>query len=172
MREIKFYNSLTNSLEVFKPIQEGEISIYVCGPTVYNHPHIGNARPNVVFDVLVKFLRYVGYKVTHMSNLTDVDDKIINEAIKEGLNSICTSIKMILEKTPPELAKDIIRSGIYLAGGSSQLKHMGDLITSLTNIKVNETEEPALCVVRGLNHIVTEPQYQTLAYNLKKRIYN
>lgn len=84
MREVKFYNSLTNSLEVFKPIREGEVSIYVCGPTVYNHPHIGNARPNVVFDVLVKFLRYIGYKVTHMSNLTDVDDKIINEAIKEN----------------------------------------------------------------------------------------
>jgi cysteinyl-tRNA synthetase len=85
MREVKFYNSLTNSLEVFKPIREGEVSIYVCGPTVYNHPHIGNARPNVVFDVLVKFLRYIGYKVTHMSNLTDVDDKIINEAIAQNV---------------------------------------------------------------------------------------
>ena len=102
----------------------------------------------------------------------EISSLVINEAIKEGLDSICTSIKMILEKTPPELAKDIIRSGIYLAGGSSQLKHMGDLITSLTNIKVNETEEPALCVVRGLNHIVTEPQYQSLAYNLKRRIYS
>ena len=97
---------------------------------------------------------------------------VINEAIKEGLNSICTSIKMILEKTPPELAKDIIRSGIYLAGGGSQLKHMGDLITDLTKIKVNETEDPALCVVRGLNHIVSESQYQTLAYNLKRRLYS
>lgn len=96
----------------------------------------------------------------------------VNEAIKEHLNSICTSIKMILEKTPPELAKDIIHSGIYLAGGGSQLQHIGDLITSLTNIKVNLSEEPESCVVRGLNHIVSEKQFQSLAYNLKKRIYS
>ena len=82
--EIKFYNSMSNKLEVFKPIKENEVSIYVCGPTIYNDAHIGNARPVVVFDVLVKFLRYVGYKVNHMSNLTDVDDKIIKQAINEG----------------------------------------------------------------------------------------
>ena len=82
--EIKFYNSMSNKLEVFKPIKEKEVSIYVCGPTIYNHAHIGNARPVVVFDVLVKFLRYVGYKVKYMSNFTDVDDKIINQAIKEN----------------------------------------------------------------------------------------
>ena len=84
--EIKFYNSMSNSLEVFKPIKENKVSIYVCGPTVYNHAHIGNARPVVVFDVLVKFLRYVGYDVTYMSNFTDVDDKIINQAIKENVS--------------------------------------------------------------------------------------
>lgn len=82
--EVKFYNSMTNKLEVFKPIKENEVSIYVCGPTIYNHAHIGNARPVVVFDVLVKFLRYIGYKVKYMSNFTDVDDKIINQAIKEN----------------------------------------------------------------------------------------
>ena len=82
--EIKFYNSMSNTIETFKPIKENEVSIYVCGPTIYNHAHIGNARPVVVFDILVKFLRYVGYKVKHMSNLTDVDDKIINQAIKEN----------------------------------------------------------------------------------------
>ena len=71
-----------------------------------------------------------------------------------------------------ELAKDIIHSGIYLAGGGSQLQHIGDLITSLTNIKVNLSEEPESCVVRGLNHIVSEKQFQSLAYNLKKRIYS
>ncbi len=82
--EVKFYNSMTNTLETFKPVKENEVSIYVCGPTVYNHAHIGNARPTVVFDVLVKFLRYIGYTVKYMSNLTDVDDKIINQAIKEN----------------------------------------------------------------------------------------
>ena len=78
--EIKFYNSLTNKVEEFVPQVKGEVSMYVCGPTVYNYPHIGNMRPVVVFDVLRRFLSYVGYKVTYVSNFTDVDDKIIKEA--------------------------------------------------------------------------------------------
>ena len=82
--KITFYNSLTNQLEEFKPIKENEVSMYVCGPTVYNYPHIGNMRPVVVFDTLRRFLSYVGYKVTYVSNFTDVDDKIIKGAQKEG----------------------------------------------------------------------------------------
>lgn len=82
--KIVFYNSLTNSLEEFKPLREGEVSMYVCGPTVYNYPHIGNMRPVVVFDTLRRFLTYVGYKVTYVSNFTDVDDKIIKAAKEEG----------------------------------------------------------------------------------------
>ena len=82
--EIKVYNSLTNKVEPFVTQKEGEVSMYVCGPTVYNYPHIGNMRPVVVFDVLRKFLSYVGYKVTYVSNFTDVDDKIIKEAKKEN----------------------------------------------------------------------------------------
>jgi len=83
--KIRIYNSLSNKLETFKPIKEGQISMYVCGPTVYNYQHIGNARPIVVFDVFKRFFEYVGYKVKYVSNLTDVDDKIINAAIKEGV---------------------------------------------------------------------------------------
>ena len=82
--KITFYNSLTNQLEEFKTIHPGEVSMYVCGPTVYNYPHIGNMRPVVVFDTLRRFLSYVGYKVTYVSNFTDVDDKIIKAAQKEG----------------------------------------------------------------------------------------
>ena len=82
--KITFYNSLTNKLEEFLPLHKGEVSMYVCGPTVYNYPHIGNMRPVVVFDTLRRFLRYVGYKVTYVSNFTDVDDKIIKAAQKEG----------------------------------------------------------------------------------------
>ncbi len=81
---IKLYNSLTNTLEDFKPIEENKVSMYVCGPTVYNYPHIGNMRPVVVFDTFRRFLTYVGYEVTYVSNFTDVDDKIIKEAQKEG----------------------------------------------------------------------------------------
>ena len=82
--EIKVYNSLTNKVEKFVPLEEGKISMYVCGPTVYNYPHIGNMRPVVVFDVLRRFFSYIGYEVTYVSNFTDVDDKIIKEANKEG----------------------------------------------------------------------------------------
>ena len=82
--EIKFYNSLTNKIEEFHPLKDGEVSMYVCGPTVYNYPHIGNMRPVVVFDTLRRFLTYIGYKVTYVSNFTDVDDKIIKEAKVQG----------------------------------------------------------------------------------------
>lgn len=82
--EIKIYNSFTNKIETFVPLHEGEVSMYVCGPTVYNYPHIGNMRPVVVFDTLRRFFEYVGYKVTYVSNFTNVDDKIIKEAIKEN----------------------------------------------------------------------------------------
>ena len=84
--KITFYNSLTNKLEEFVPLQEGKVSMYVCGPTVYNHPHIGNMRPVVVFDTLRRFLTYVGYEVTYVSNFTDVDDKIIKTAIEQNKN--------------------------------------------------------------------------------------
>ena len=82
--EIKVYNSLTNKVEKFETLEENKVSMYVCGPTVYGYPHIGNMRPVVVFDVLRRFLRYVGYEVTYVSNFTDVDDKIIKAAQKEG----------------------------------------------------------------------------------------
>lgn len=86
MKKITLYNSLTNKLEEFKPIEEGKASIYVCGPTVYNSPHIGNIRPVIVFDVLRRLLTYVGYDVIFVSNFTDVDDKIINRSIELGVS--------------------------------------------------------------------------------------
>lgn len=84
MQKVNFYNSLTNKIEEFVPQQEGKVSMYVCGPTVYNYPHIGNMRPVVVFDTLRRFLTYIGYDVTYVSNYTNVDDKIIKAAKAEG----------------------------------------------------------------------------------------
>lgn len=84
--EIKLFNSLSNKIEVFKPIKEGEVSIYCCGPTVYGDAHVGNTRPVVVFDTLRRFFEHVGYKVKLVSNFTDVDDKIINRALEEGVS--------------------------------------------------------------------------------------
>ena len=83
---MKLYNSYTLKAEEFKPIKEGEVSMYVCGPTVYNHAHIGNARPIVVFDTLRRTFEALWYKVKFVSNFTDVDDKIINKAIEEGVS--------------------------------------------------------------------------------------
>ena len=84
MEDIKVYNTLTKKKEVFKPLTPGEAKIYVCGVTPYNHPHIGNARPAVTWDIIRRYLEYIGYKVTFVQNFTDVDDKIINKANAEG----------------------------------------------------------------------------------------
>lgn len=83
---IKLYNSKTKQIEEFKPIKENEVSMYVCGPTVYNHAHIGNARPLIVFDTLRRVFEANGYEVKYVSNYTDVDDKIINKAKEEGVS--------------------------------------------------------------------------------------
>lgn len=94
---MKVYNTLTRKKEEFVPIDEKEIKIYVCGPTVYNFFHIGNARPFVVFDTLRRYLEYRGYNVKFVQNFTDVDDKIINRAKEEGISAPEVSEKYIKE---------------------------------------------------------------------------
>ncbi|MEE0956046.1 MAG: cysteine--tRNA ligase [Eubacterium sp.] len=81
---MKFYNTMTKTIQEFKPLVPGKVSMYVCGPTVYNFIHIGNARPMITFDTCRRYLEYKGYEVNYVSNFTDVDDKIIKEAIEEG----------------------------------------------------------------------------------------
>ena len=90
---MKLYNTLTRQKEEFKSIKKDEVSMYVCGPTVYNYIHVGNARPFVVFDVLRKYLEYKGYKVNYLLNFTDIDDKMINKANEEG-----TTVKEVADK--------------------------------------------------------------------------
>ncbi len=85
---MQLYNTLTRKKEEFIPLKEGMVGIYVCGPTVYDYPHIGHARTYVVFDVLVRYLRYKGYKVKYVVNITNVDDKIIQRAREAGKNAI------------------------------------------------------------------------------------
>ena len=94
---MKIYNTLTRKKEEFVPIDKDEVKIYVCGPTVYNYFHIGNARPFVVFDTLRKYLEYRGYNVKFVQNFTDVDDKIINKAREEGVPAGEVSEKYIEE---------------------------------------------------------------------------
>lgn len=94
---MKIYNTLTRQKEEFVPQQEGKAGIYVCGPTVYNFIHIGNARPLCVFDTLRRFLEYKGYEVNYVSNFTDVDDKIIKRSLEEGIPASEVSEKYIVE---------------------------------------------------------------------------
>ena len=110
---IKFYNSLSNSQEDFITQDNKKVSMYVCGPTVYNYPHIGNMRPVVVFDTLRRFLTYVGYDVTYVSNYTDVDDKIIKAAKQEG-------------KSEKEL------TDFYIAEFEKTLKGIGSQVPNIT----------------------------------------
>ncbi|WKY43948.1 cysteine--tRNA ligase [Eubacteriaceae bacterium ES2] len=94
---MKLYNTLTQQKETFVPIEEGKVKMYSCGPTVYNYFHIGNARPFIVFDTLRRFLEYQGYEVSFIQNFTDVDDKIINRSLEEGISPQDVSEKYITE---------------------------------------------------------------------------
>lgn len=110
---MKIYNTLTRKKEEFVPIKEGEVSIYVCGPTVYNFFHIGNARPFVVFDTLRKYMEYSGYKVKFVQNFTDVDDKIINRAREEGITAPEVSEKYIGEYYKDAAALNVKKADVH-----------------------------------------------------------
>lgn len=94
---MKIYNTLSKRKEDFIPLEEGKVKMYVCGPTVYNLIHIGNARPMIVFDTVRRYMEYKGYEVNFVSNFTDVDDKIIKKAIEEGVDASVISERYIAE---------------------------------------------------------------------------
>lgn len=127
---MKVFNTLTNKKEEFIPIKQGEVSIYVCGPTVYNHAHIGNARPLIVFDILRRTFEYLGYKVTFVSNFTDVDDKIIKAAKEEGITEKELTDKYIK-------AYNDIRSGL-------------NLLFPTYSPRVTETMQPIIDFIQSL----------------------
>ena len=104
---LKIYNSLSGKKEEFVPLQEGKVKMYVCGVTVYDRGHIGHARAAVVFDVIFRFFRHLGYEVTYVRNYTDVDDKIINRANREGV-----SCKIIAERYIQEYEQDMQALGM------------------------------------------------------------
>ena len=110
---MNIYNTLTRKKEEFVPIDKNEIKIYVCGPTVYNYFHIGNARPFVVFDTLRKYLEYRGYRVNFVQNFTDVDDKIINKAREEGVSAGEVSEKYIAEYYKDAAALNVKKATVH-----------------------------------------------------------
>jgi cysteinyl-tRNA synthetase len=122
---LRVYNTLTGKKEEFVPQEPGKVSMYVCGVTVYDHCHIGHARANVVFDVIYRYLRHSGYDVTYVRNYTDVDDKIINRANREGVD-----FRAITERFIGEFDRDMELLGV--AAPTFQPKateHIDDIIT-------------------------------------------
>ena len=124
MEEIKVYNTLKREKQIFKPIEEGKVKIYVCGVTPYNHPHIGNARPAVTWDIIRRYLEYIGYHVDLIQNFTDVDDKIINKANAEKSDWKTVSTRYIDAYFKVMDALHIRRADIY----PYVSKHMEDII--------------------------------------------
>lgn len=110
---MKIYNTLTRKKEDFVPIEDGKVKMYVCGPTVYNYFHIGNARPFVVFDTMRKYLEYRNYKVKFVQNFTDVDDKIINRAKEEGISASEVSEKYIEEYYKDAAALNVKKANVH-----------------------------------------------------------
>lgn len=104
---MRIYNTMTRQKEEFVPLKEGEVKMYSCGPTVYDYFHIGNARPFIIFDTLRRYFEYLGYKVTFVQNFTDIDDKMINRANKEGI-----TVKELGERFIAEYFKDAEALGI------------------------------------------------------------
>ena len=104
---MQIFNDMTMKLEEFVPLEPGKVKMYACGPTVYNYIHVGNARPIIMFDVLRRYLEYRGYEVTFVQNFTDVDDKIINRAKEEGIDS-----SAVAEKYIAEYWKDVTALGV------------------------------------------------------------
>lgn len=127
---MKIYNTMSGKKEELKTLNDGEVKIYACGPTVYNYIHIGNARPICVFDVLRRYLEYRGYKVTYVQNFTDIDDKIIKRAIEEK-----SDYKTVSEKYIAEYKKDAgglnVREATVHPKATENIAQMLDMITTL-----------------------------------------
>ena len=127
---MKIYNTMTRRKEELKPIEDGILKIYVCGPTVYNFFHIGNARPFVVFDTLRKYLEYRGYKVKFVQNFTDVDDKIIKKAIEEGVSAEEISTRYIKE-CKKDMADMNVKPATTAPQATQEIQGMIDMIQTL-----------------------------------------
>ena len=121
---LRVYNTLSAGKEEFVPVRPGKVGMYVCGVTVYDHCHIGHARANVVFDMIFRYLRYLGYDVTYVRNYTDIDDKIINRANREGVQ-----FSEIAERFIKEFDRDMVQLGLELPTVQPKAtEHVADII--------------------------------------------
>lgn len=127
---MQIYNTLTKSKQTFKPIEEGKVKMYVCGPTVYNLIHIGNARPMMVFDTVRRYMEYKGYEVNYVSNFTDVDDKIIKAANEEGVDPSVISERYI-EECKKDMASLNVKPATTHPKATEEIDGMLEMIQSL-----------------------------------------
>ena len=127
---MKILNTLTRRKEEFVPINEGKVGIYVCGPTVYDYIHIGNARPMIVFDTLRRYLEYKGYDVNYVSNFTDVDDKIIKRANEEGVDASVISERYI-EEVKKDMAALNVREATTHPKATEEIPDMIEMVKTL-----------------------------------------
>lgn len=127
---MRIYNTLSKRKEEFKPLEEGKVKMYVCGPTVYNLIHIGNARPMIVFDTVRRYMEYKGYEVNYVSNFTDVDDKIIKAAITEGVEPAVISERYIAE-CKKDMAALNVKSATTHPKATEEIQGMLDMIKIL-----------------------------------------
>ncbi|HEX9652583.1 MAG TPA: cysteine--tRNA ligase, partial [bacterium] len=127
---IKLHNTYSNTKEEFVPVEKGKVKFYMCGPTVYDYIHLGNARAFIVFDVLRRFLRYLGYQVTYVQNITDIDDRIIERSIKEGVDTT-----EITQKYTRAFLEDLDALGIERADVHPKAtEHVGDIIALIQKL--------------------------------------
>ena len=127
---MKIYNTLSKRKEEFVPVEEGKVKMYVCGPTVYNFIHIGNARPMIVFDTVRRYFEYKGYDVNYVSNFTDVDDKIIKAAIEEGVSADEIS-KRFIEECKKDMAGMNVKPATTHPQATQEICGMVDMIGDL-----------------------------------------
>lgn len=127
---MKIYNTLTRKKEEFVPIEEGKVRMYVCGPTVYNLIHIGNARPMIVFDTVRRFMEYEGYEVNYVTNFTDVDDKIIKAALEEGVTAQEIS-KRYIEECKKDMKALNVRESTKHPLATEEIEGMLEMIQTL-----------------------------------------
>ncbi|MCR4798290.1 MAG: cysteine--tRNA ligase [Lachnospiraceae bacterium] len=127
---MKIFNTLSRSKEEFKPLEENKVRMYVCGPTVYNLIHIGNARPMIVFDTVRRYMEYKGYEVNYVSNFTDVDDKIIKKANEEGVTSEEIS-KRYIKECKQDMADLNVRPATTHPLATEEIGGMIDMISTL-----------------------------------------
>lgn len=127
---MKIYNTLTRKKEDFVPLEEGKVRMYVCGPTVYNLIHIGNARPMIVFDTFRRYLEYKGYDVNFVSNFTDVDDKIIKKANEEGVDASVIS-KRYIEECKKDMEGMNVKPATTHPLATNEIQGMIDMIQAL-----------------------------------------